>query len=151
MASNITAGIRETTQVFEQDILRERIPRYIGRDGILTPYSQREALGQLWLKDMGGTHAEEVYVAHTMLTDEKMICILSYDHILLVEADDSKLERNIPLDSIESVEPSRSGVRLNYKKGSTEILPVKQETTSKWFSEIIERTMNQRIEENGKR
>jgi vacuolar protein sorting-associated protein 13A/C len=37
MASNITAGIRETTTVFEGgDISRERLPRYTGRDGIVT-------------------------------------------------------------------------------------------------------------------
>lgn len=36
MASNITAGIRETTTVFEGvEIGRERLPRFIGRDGIL--------------------------------------------------------------------------------------------------------------------
>jgi vacuolar protein sorting-associated protein 13A/C len=37
MASNITAGIRETTTVFEGgDITRERLPRFTGRDGIVT-------------------------------------------------------------------------------------------------------------------
>jgi vacuolar protein sorting-associated protein 13A/C len=37
MASNITAGIRETTTVFEgEDISRERLPRFTGRDGIVT-------------------------------------------------------------------------------------------------------------------
>lgn len=36
MASNITAGIRETTTVFEAgDLNRERLPRYIGKDGII--------------------------------------------------------------------------------------------------------------------
>lgn len=37
MASNVTAGIRETTTVFDAGTLgRERIPRYIGKDGIVT-------------------------------------------------------------------------------------------------------------------
>lgn len=37
MASNITAGIRETTTVFEGgDINRERLPRYTGKDCIVT-------------------------------------------------------------------------------------------------------------------
>jgi vacuolar protein sorting-associated protein 13A/C len=36
MASNITAGIRETTTVFEAgELVRERLPRYIGKDGII--------------------------------------------------------------------------------------------------------------------
>jgi vacuolar protein sorting-associated protein 13A/C len=37
MASNVTAGIRETTTVFEGgEVGRERVPRYSGKDGIIT-------------------------------------------------------------------------------------------------------------------
>lgn len=37
MASNVTAGIRETTTVFETgQLTRERLPRYSGKDGIVT-------------------------------------------------------------------------------------------------------------------
>lgn len=37
MASNVTAGIRETTTVFEAgELSRERVPRYSGKDGIVT-------------------------------------------------------------------------------------------------------------------
>lgn len=37
MASNVTAGIRETTTVFETgQLARERPPRYTGKDGIVT-------------------------------------------------------------------------------------------------------------------
>lgn len=36
LASNITAGVRETTTIFDtSDIARERLPRHIGMDGIL--------------------------------------------------------------------------------------------------------------------
>ncbi|KAI9491569.1 hypothetical protein BDB00DRAFT_766791 [Zychaea mexicana] len=36
MASNVTAGVRETTTIFDpNDITRERLPRYVGIDGIL--------------------------------------------------------------------------------------------------------------------
>ena len=36
MASNVTAGVRETTMIFDpNDITRERLPRYVGIDGIL--------------------------------------------------------------------------------------------------------------------
>lgn len=44
MASNVTAGIRETTTVFEAGELgRERVPRYSGKDGIVT-VSQRYSI-----------------------------------------------------------------------------------------------------------
>lgn len=79
-------GIRNTTTVFDgpqRD--RVRIPRHVSSDGILRvrptlivslaksgldqlmpqPYSQREALGQAWLKDLeSGRYREEYYVAH---------------------------------------------------------------------------------------
>jgi vacuolar protein sorting-associated protein 13A/C len=36
LASNVSAGIRETTNLFEAGaIVRERLPRYIGKDGTL--------------------------------------------------------------------------------------------------------------------
>ena len=39
MASNVTAGVRETTTVFDPNaITRERLPRYVGIDGILKVY-----------------------------------------------------------------------------------------------------------------
>lgn len=35
-ASNVTAGVRETTTVFDvNDIGRERLPRFVGKDTIL--------------------------------------------------------------------------------------------------------------------
>jgi vacuolar protein sorting-associated protein 13A/C len=52
-----TEGIRNTTTVFDQqDIDRVRLPRFIASDGVLRPFSSRDALGQSWLK--------ESYVAH---------------------------------------------------------------------------------------
>lgn len=35
LASNVTEGIRNTTTVFEVDLDRQRLPRFIGKDGIL--------------------------------------------------------------------------------------------------------------------
>jgi vacuolar protein sorting-associated protein 13A/C len=83
LSVKIYKGIRNTTTVFdENDIAPVRLPRYVGRDGILKvyifsrlklfiyffffffceyllkliiiiqPYDQREALGQSWLKGL---------------------------------------------------------------------------------------------------
>lgn len=89
---NVYKGIRNTTTVFdENDIAPVRLPRYVGRDGILKvyifshfilllfflceyllklsiviqPYDQREALGQSWLKGLeNGKFFNEEYTAH---------------------------------------------------------------------------------------
>ncbi|KAH0077924.1 vacuolar protein sorting-associated protein 13, partial [Aureobasidium melanogenum] len=53
LASNMAEGVRNTTTVFDQEGLdRVRLTRFIGQDGIVRPYSQREALGQFWLKTL---------------------------------------------------------------------------------------------------
>jgi len=66
MASSITEGLRNTTLVFEQShIDRVRLPRFIASDHIIRPFSEREALGQMWLQsvDQGRLLTDE-YVAH---------------------------------------------------------------------------------------
>jgi vacuolar protein sorting-associated protein 13A/C len=66
LASNVTEGVRNTTQVFDQnDIDRVRLPRFVASDGIVRPHSDREALGQTWLKNVdNGRLMKDHYVAH---------------------------------------------------------------------------------------
>jgi len=61
-----TEGIRNTTTVFDQtDIDRVRLPRFIASDGVLRAFSEREALGQSWLKELeAGKYFNDTYVAH---------------------------------------------------------------------------------------
>lgn len=35
LASNVSEGIKNTTTVFERELARQRLPRFVGRDGIL--------------------------------------------------------------------------------------------------------------------
>lgn len=88
MASNVTEGLRNTTLVFEQnDIDRVRLPRYIAGDRIIRPYSEREALGQMWLYNLDqGRVMQDHYIAHVdtpgpaggstiMLTEHRILYI----------------------------------------------------------------------------
>ncbi|RCH94872.1 hypothetical protein CU097_000818, partial [Rhizopus azygosporus] len=149
MASNITAGIRETTTVFEgTEINRERLPRFIGRDGILTSFSQREALGQMWLKEMeSGKFFNDDYIAHTVMKSDQMIAILSYQNIIVMTSDNLKMESSIPLDLIETVETKSDGVYLQVKKNAPRVLTIGQKTSKEWFAKEIRETLEQRKEE----
>lgn len=149
MASNVTAGIRETTTVFEAGELgRERVPRYSGKDGIVTTYSQREALGQMWLKEMeSGKYASEVYIAHTIVQNDTIIAILTYTRILVVRSDTLKLEYGILLDHLVSVEAGVDGVYLRLRKDGTRVLSIEEKTSREWFARVIQRTMDQRKED----
>jgi vacuolar protein sorting-associated protein 13A/C len=41
------------------------LPRFISKEGILKPYSLKEAFGQNWLKDLeDGKYANEHYLCH---------------------------------------------------------------------------------------
>ena len=88
MASSITEGLRNTTLVFEQNhIDRVRLPRYIASDHIIRPFSEREALGQMWLQSVDqGRLVHDEYVAHVntntqqgdiaiMLTESRILYI----------------------------------------------------------------------------
>ena len=80
LASNVTEGIRNTTTVFDAEGLdRVRLTRFIGQDGIVRPYSQREALGQFWLKQLdNGKYFNEEYIAHLDLPEHDSIVMLTY-------------------------------------------------------------------------
>ncbi|CAO0798122.1 unnamed protein product [Mucor circinelloides] len=149
MASNITAGIRETTTVFEGgDINRERLPRYTGKDGIVTSYSQREALGQMWLKEMeSGKFFNEVYIAHSVVDNDEVVAILTYTRILVVQSDSLKLDYAISLDTVRNVESGDNGVYLELRKAPTRVLTIEEQTSRDWFAKNIKQVLNQREEE----
>ncbi|KAJ1897430.1 Vacuolar protein sorting-associated protein 13 [Kickxella alabastrina] len=84
LASNVTEGIRNTTTVFERDLDRQRLPRYIGRDGIICAYSGREALGQAWMRELNkGAYAYDNYLAHLELPGSNMVVLLTYQRLVM--------------------------------------------------------------------
>ncbi|KAJ2157305.1 Vacuolar protein sorting-associated protein 13 [Coemansia sp. RSA 552] len=84
LASNVTEGIRNTTTVFERDLDRQRLPRQIGRDGIITVYSAREALGQAWMRELNkGAYAQDNYLAHLELPGSDMVLLLTYQRLVM--------------------------------------------------------------------
>ncbi|KAJ2786527.1 Vacuolar protein sorting-associated protein 13 [Coemansia interrupta] len=84
LASNVTEGIRNTTTVFERDLDRQRLPRHIGRDGIITVYSSREALGQAWMRELNkGAYAFDNYLAHLELPGSDMVVLLTFQRLVM--------------------------------------------------------------------
>ncbi|CAO3643748.1 unnamed protein product [Cunninghamella blakesleeana] len=110
-ASNISAGIRETTNLFEAgDILPERLPRFTGRDGVLRLYAQREALGQLWLKQIeDGQYKNEKYHSHCTTDSDEWTVILTYQYLFLIQTRKFYLEWYEKLDNIDSCTLNKQG------------------------------------------
>ncbi|KAI9279983.1 hypothetical protein BY458DRAFT_470198 [Sporodiniella umbellata] len=147
MTSNITAGIRETATSDGKVILRERLPRFIGQDGILVPYSQREALGQLWLKEVDDGHFfKDNYVAHGLLKSEKEAIILTYDRVILMKSERLKLASQIPLEDISSVDSKQDAICLGLKRGNSQTFAFDQDTNGEWFAKKLMNVLSERKE-----
>ncbi|KAK0532867.1 Vacuolar protein sorting-associated protein 13 [Tilletia horrida] len=123
LASNVTEGMRNTTVVFDQnDIDRVRLPRFIAADGVVRPYSDREALGQTWLKNVdNGRLMKENYVAHVDVEDAESdaVAMLTTTRVLLIRTLKLKVLLDIPLAELSSISLEAQGIAL-VLQGNTE-------------------------------
>ncbi|ODQ79571.1 hypothetical protein BABINDRAFT_161957 [Babjeviella inositovora NRRL Y-12698] len=117
MASNVSEGIRNTTTVFDDEGLdRVRLPRHVGHDGIVRPYSPREAQGQYWLKTCnGGEFFGDEYLAHIVLAGEQLAVLVTFTHILLVLVGTLDTRWVITYDKIKSISLETTGVKVGLK------------------------------------
>jgi vacuolar protein sorting-associated protein 13A/C len=120
LASNVSEGIRNTTTVFDSDGLdRVRLARFIYTDGIVRPYSQREALGQFWLKQLdNGKYFNEQYIAHLELPREDVVFMLTYARIMLIKSKKLTSEWDIPLNEVQTISKERTGLSLTLRGGT---------------------------------
>lgn len=138
--TDLAEGVRNTTTVFDSDGLeRVRLTRFIGMDGIVRPYSQREALGQFWLKTADdGKYFDEDYIAHLELPGRDMIVMLTYNHIMLLRANKLRSEWDIKLTEIQRISKERTGMSITLKGGANgPFIPVEQEAARNWLYKQI--------------
>lgn len=151
LASNMAEGVRNTTTVFDQEGLdRVRLTRFIGMDGIVRPYSQREALGQFWLKTLdNGKCFNESYIAHLELnsgsqgdknggrsqnSEASMLVMITYNSIMLVRAKKLTTEWDVPLKDIQTISKERTGMSIVLKGGTNgPFIPIADETSRNWL------------------
>ncbi|MCJ1294226.1 hypothetical protein MMC34_005783 [Xylographa carneopallida] len=136
LASNVAEGVRNTTTVFDAEGLdRVRLTRFIGLDGIVRPYSQREALGQFWLKTCDdGKYFNEDYLAHLELPGKDMLVMLTYTRIMLVRSKNLKVEWDIRLNEIQTISKERTGMGITLKGGANgPFVPVAEESGRNWL------------------
>jgi vacuolar protein sorting-associated protein 13A/C len=140
LASNFAEGVRNTTTVFDAEGLdRVRLTRFIGMDGIVRPYSQREALGQFWLKTVDdGKYFNEDYIAHLELPGKDMLVMLTYDRIILVRAKKLRTEWDIKLTDVQTISKERTGMSIELKGGTSgPFIPVQDEGSRNWLYKQI--------------
>ena len=136
----MSEGIRNTTTVFDADGLdRVRLTRFVPADGIVRPYSQREALGQFWLKQLDhGKYFNESYLAHLELPRDDVVVLLTYDRIMLAKSKKLSSEWDIPLKEIQTIAKERGGLAVTLKGGTNgPFIPVVDEGSRGWLYGMI--------------
>ncbi|KAL1697196.1 hypothetical protein GGG16DRAFT_107114 [Schizophyllum commune] len=137
LASNVSEGIRNTTTVFdnpERD--RARLPRHIPPDGVLRPYSAREAMGQYWLRDLeNGMFRNESYVAHIVSPGGETIILLTTNKVLSVAAKRLRLDWELPFTQVAGVTVEDNGIRFQHKAGKEQdkFVYIPDKSSQSWF------------------
>jgi vacuolar protein sorting-associated protein 13A/C len=141
LASNLSEGVRNTTTVFDRPE-RERIrwPRHVPPDRVLVPFSEREALGQYWLKDVdNGAYRQEFYVAHINLPGGDGVTLLTADRVLTFGTKKLRLSWDLPLTQVIRVINEDHGIRFVHKTGKDldKLILVEDKKSQAWFYEQI--------------
>ncbi|KAK6464505.1 vacuolar sorting [Scheffersomyces coipomensis] len=139
LASNVTEGIKNTTTVFDTDALdKVRLSRYISHDGIMRPYSQREAQGQFWLKSIdGGIYLDEIYLAHLLLTGEEMAVIVTYKMIILFGVNNLTTKWTVKYDQIKAISKEGTGISIGLKRREGPFIPIPEKANRNFLYEKI--------------
>ncbi|KAL9616260.1 MAG: hypothetical protein Q9160_008854 [Pyrenula sp. 1 TL-2023] len=145
LASNLAEGVRNTTTVFDAEGLdRVRLTRFIGMDGIVRPFSQREALGQFWLKTADdGKYFNEDYIAHLELEGREVLVMLTYDRVLLVRSRKLKTEWDVQLSDLQTISKERTGISMALKGGHQgPFIPVGEQGQRNWLYKQVAVAVN---------
>ncbi|KAH7883589.1 vacuolar protein sorting-associated protein 13 [Phlebopus sp. FC_14] len=137
LASNLSEGIRNTTTVFDKpERDRARPPRHVPPDGVLVPFSTREALGQYWMRDLdNGAYRKESYVAHIDLPGGDNVVLLTSSRILSFWSKHLRLEWELPFTMVQGIITEDNGIRFSHKAGKDhdKFVLTPDKNTQVWF------------------
>ena len=131
-ASSLSEGVRNTTTVFDiAAIDRVRPTRFISHDGIVRPYSQREAIGQSWLKTVdSGNYFNDDYVTHLNMAGDEMVVIVTFERIMMISTVRMTVEWEIEYQDLQTIAMERTGLALILRGGvQGPFIPVADETS----------------------
>ncbi|KAI0724570.1 vacuolar protein sorting-associated protein 13 [Cerioporus squamosus] len=137
LAANVGEGIRNTTTVFDNPARdRVRLPRLIPADGVLVPYSEREALGQYWMKDLdNGAFRDETYVAHLNLPGGDNVVLLTTTKIISFWSNKLRLDWELPFTQVQGVTIEDTGIKFAHKAGKQhdKFVYIPDKSSQTWF------------------
>ncbi|EKM61051.1 uncharacterized protein PHACADRAFT_156217 [Phanerochaete carnosa HHB-10118-sp] len=137
LASNVSEGIRNTTTVFDNPARdRVRSPRLVPADGVLVPFSQREALGQYWMKDLeNGAYRKENYVAHINLPGGDNVVLLTTSRVISFASSRLRVDWQLPFTQVQGVTIEDTGIRFAHKGGKEHdrFVYIPDKASQTWF------------------
>ncbi|KAF7791866.1 hypothetical protein EIP86_002890 [Pleurotus ostreatoroseus] len=137
LASNLSEGIRNTTTVFDNPARdRVRMPRHVPPDGVLVPYTDREALGQFWMKDLeNGAFRLEQYVAHLNIPGGDNVVLLTTTRLISFWSSKMRVEWQLPFTQVQGVTIEDTGIRFAHKGGREydRFVYIPDKSSQAWF------------------
>ncbi|WFD07777.1 Vacuolar protein sorting-associated protein 13 [Malassezia vespertilionis] len=148
MASSITEGMRNTMLVFDQhDIHRIRLPRFIPGDKIVRLYSPREALGQMWLRQLDQSRlAHDHYVAHVDIPGPHggSTVMISEHRVLFIRTTKLKVLWEVLWPDLSTISLEPNGISLVLRGGVMgPFLPIAEASTRVWLFKQISGVVQQ--------
>ncbi|KIO33566.1 hypothetical protein M407DRAFT_3889 [Tulasnella calospora MUT 4182] len=141
--TRLTLGVRNTTTVFDNNNQsRKRIPRHTPADGILTPYAQREAVGQAWMKDLNnGAYRAEFYHAHIAVPNSDVIVMLTSGHVVAFYSTKLRLKWEVAFSLIKKVSTSETGIIFANTAGPEydQFVMIPDKGSRDWFFKEIDK------------
>lgn len=133
LASNVSEGIRNTTTVFDEaGLSKVRITRHVGRDGIVRPFNQTEALGLFWLRQLNNSKlSKEDYLAHYNITNQATL-IITYDSMIMAKTKDFTVEWDVPFTDLKTIALEKTGIQLILKGVRGPFVPIEEESGRKF-------------------
>ncbi|SCU93408.1 LADA_0G02938g1_1 [Lachancea dasiensis] len=146
LASNVSEGIRNTTTVMDPlSANRIRLPRYVGFDKIIKPFSLRESQGQFWLKSAnGGECIADKYLAHVVLPGKQLAVIVSLSHVVEVRLSNMEIMWKVRYTDVRSMTLERVGLVITLKNASTELfVPISDPEEKRFLYKNISIAVNE--------
>jgi vacuolar protein sorting-associated protein 13A/C len=140
--NNVSEGIRNTATPSDTNVIeRVRYPRYIGTDGLLKPYSLREAIGQHWLKDVdGGKYINDMYIGHCHVQSDERVAMLTDCRVMLIKTSRLTVEWQEPFTGIQTIKREPSGIAIYLRNMSWEpfLIISDKQSREEFFKKIEE-------------
>lgn len=140
LANSVSEGVRNTTTVFDgNQIDRVRPTRFTAHDGVVRPYTQREAQGQTWLKMANnGEFFRDSYLAHLSLSEDEMIIIVTFLRIMLLSTTTMTTEWEVRFRDLQTIAMERTGLALILRGGvQGPFIPIPDQSSRKFLYKEI--------------